>query len=137
MDWDREVLELLRDAGAGLQADLVPWQSLVARWRSLPAAEAESFGARLLEMIDLDYRNPHSEAPYTGDGFELLPLPSGMRPDDLLCLEAAAYAAAELGLAGTRTRLQALMRAPRFHAVYPHLRSLHMDINDLLARPVP
>lgn len=134
LDWDREVLDRLRADGAGMQADLVPWEGLVTWWRSLPPAAAAELAAKFLAWLDLDYRNPHSEPPYEGDGMSLLPLPAGMRPDDLLVLEAAAYASVELGLPGTRQRLQALMRAPRFHAVYPHLRSLHMDINDLMRR---
>lgn len=132
VDWDREVLRILREHGAGTQADLVPWQPVADCWRGLAPVEAEALGQRLLAMLDFDYRNAHSEDPYVGDGMELLPLPAGMKPDDLLCLEAAAYAVSAAGLPGARERLQALLRAPRFHAVYPHLRSLHRDITDLL-----
>lgn len=132
MDWDREILGLLRAGGAGFAAGHVPWQALVQRYRELGPVERAAMGARLLAMLDLDYRNPHSEAPDPDAGG--VPLPAGMKPEDLLCLEAAAYAAAELGLVGARDRLQAIIRAPRFHAVFPSLLSLHMDLNDLLGR---
>ncbi len=87
-------------------------------------------GQQLLAMLDLDYRNPHSEPADPDAGG--LPLPAAMQPDDLLCLEAAVYAAAELGLPGARERLQAIIRAPRFHAVLSGLRHLHMDLNELM-----
>lgn len=132
MDWDKTILDLLRAGGAGYDAQLVPWEPVVARYRAAaPAGQAE-LRTYLLRMIDLDYRNPHSEDPDAG--YEGVPLPAAMKPDDLLCLEAAVYAAAELGLPGARERLQAIMRAPRFHAVFPGLRRLHMDLNDIMRK---
>lgn len=132
MDLDKEILDLLRRGGAGFAAGLVPWEPVVARYRSASAPEQAALGARLLAMIDLDYRNPHSEDADADTA--AVPLPAAMKPDDLLCLEAAVYAAAELGLPGARDRLQAVMRAPRFHAVFPGLRHLHMDLNEVIRR---
>lgn len=132
MDWDLEVLNLLRENGAGWVADRVPWEALVDRYQALPWPQREALAERLLAMLSLDYRNPHSEPP---DPDEPGPgLPAGMRPEDLLCVEAAAYAAAALGLPGAAERLQAILRAPRFHAVYPYLRRLHLDLPDLVRR---
>lgn len=137
MDWHREVLATLRTAGAGWRHDHLPWPALVELYRGLESAANAALGAALLDMIDLDYRNPHSEQPYRGDGFAVIGLPGGMTNEDLLCVEAAAFAAAALNLPGALPRLQALLRNPRFHAVYPHLRQLHLELPDLVRRLQP
>lgn len=133
VDWDREILGILRSHGAGLAADHLPWEPLVARYRAEPASGRQAMAERLLAMIDLDYRNPHAEQAALEEGIPALP--GGMQPEDLLCLEAAAFAAVALGLPGARERLQALLREPRFHGVYPHLRRLHLELPELLRSP--
>lgn len=130
MDWHAEVLRLVQGNGAGFGYGVLPWQEVAALHHRLPPAAADELAATLLTMIDLDYRNPHS-VPASD---ELLPLPAGMLPDDLLCLETAVYVCVELGRLAAGPRLRALLREPRFHAIYPHLRTLHYDLSDLLTR---
>lgn len=130
MDWDLEILSILRNNGGGFDARLVPWEPLVERYRKESESGRAAMAERLLTMMDLDYHNPHSEVGSQEEGIPRLP--GLMQPEDLLCLEAAAFAAVALRLPGTRERLQALMREPRFHAVYPHLRRLHLELPDFL-----
>lgn len=125
------VLKALHQAGAGFEAGLVPWEAVVDLWRAAGPEDRRALEQKLLEMLDLDYRNPLADFV---PGEEGIPgLPAGMQPDDLLCLEAAAFAATHLGLPGVQDRLRALLREPRFHAVYPRLRRLHLELPSLLA----
>lgn len=124
------MLEALRRAGAGFEAGHLPWEAVVALWQEADAAGRRALEERLLAMVDLDYRNPHSDRAPAEEGIPALP--AGMQPDDLLCLEAAALAGARLGLPGVRERLRGILREPRLHAVYPHLRRLHVELPSLL-----
>jgi ADP-ribosyl-[dinitrogen reductase] hydrolase len=108
MDWEKRVLEAL-EASRPDPWEPPNWRSALALYEELSAAEAEELDRTLLRMIDLSYRNPHAE-PVEG-----VSLPNGMRPGDLLCLEAAVLVAAERGLAGALFPLNRLLRTPTWH----------------------
>lgn len=108
MDWEKRVLEAL-EASRPDPWEPPDWRAALALYENLSPAEAEELDQTLIRMIDLSYRNPHAE-PVEG-----VSLPNGMRPGDLLCLEAAALVAAERGLAGALFPLNRLLRTPTWH----------------------
>jgi ADP-ribosyl-[dinitrogen reductase] hydrolase len=108
MDWDRLVLEAL-EASRPDPWEPPDWRAALLLYDGLSPAEAAALDQRLLAMIDLDYRNPYAES------VEGVHLPNGMRPGDLLCLEAAALIAAERGLPGAFFPLNRLLRTPTWH----------------------
>lgn len=108
MDWEKRVLEALEASRPDPWAP-PQWQAVLALYEPLGAPEAAELDQSLLSMIDLAYRNPHAE-PVEG-----ISLPNGMRPGDLLCLEAAVLVAAERGLDGALFAFNRLLRTPTWH----------------------
>lgn len=108
MDWEKRVLEVL-EASRPDPWEPPNWRAALDLYAELSTAEASRLDQTLLRMIDLTYRNPHAE-PVEG-----VSLPNGMRPGDLLCLEAAVLVAAERGLAGAFFPFNRLLRTPTWH----------------------
>lgn len=108
MDWEKRVLEAL-EASRPDPWESPDWRAALALYEDLRLDEATQLDQTLLRMIDLDYRNPHAE-PVEG-----VSLPNGMRPGDLLCLEAAVLIAAERRLAGGFFSFNRLLRTPTWH----------------------
>lgn len=120
MDWDRFFLEALR--GSRPAYDEKPdWRAALALYTGLTAQEAAALDAAVLAMIHEDYRNPYSSHEAQPFDDLLTALPAGMSPDDLLCIEAAVMVAAERRVGSALFAFNRLMRAPRWHAMYPRL----------------
>lgn len=120
MDWDLRVLEALRAARA--HWDEAPdWRAVLALYEGLSPDEAAALDRALVSTIDIGYRNPHTareQQPF--DQLEV-GLPSGMAPEDLLCIEAAVLAAAARGLGDAYFPFTRLMGLPVWHLVQGRL----------------
>jgi ADP-ribosyl-[dinitrogen reductase] hydrolase len=123
MDWEKRVLEAL-EASRPDPWEPPDWRAVLALYDDLAAADATQLDQTLLRMIDLAYRNPHAQ-PVEG-----VSLPNGMRPGDLLCLEAAVFVAAERGLPGAFFPFNRLLRTPTWH---PLSTAMHWLGNSALA----
>jgi len=126
MSWEHRFLQALKDSRAGF--DQTPdWRSALALYNNLPADEAKQLDRAILAMIDQDYRNLDSIGEQEPFADVMTTLPAGMDPDDLLCVEAAVMVAGERGLGEALYRLNRLMRAPRWHALFPRLLWLNYE----------
>jgi ADP-ribosyl-[dinitrogen reductase] hydrolase len=120
VDWDRLFLEALKRSRS--EFDEKPdWRAALALYDRLAPAEQAELDRAVVAMIDEDYKNPHASADSSPWEEVLAPLPAGMTPDDLLCIEAAVMVAAERGIGEALFAFNRLMRAPRWHALYPRL----------------
>lgn len=119
-DWDGKLLAALK-ASARSYDDLPDWRAALSLYEGQAASAQAELDAALVRMIDENYRNPHSQRePQPFEGV-LAGLPAGMMPDDLLTVEAAVMVAAERGVGEAYFALNELMRAPRWHALFPRL----------------
>jgi hypothetical protein len=125
MVWEERVLESLQQLDSGSDENQA-WRVVLDLYAGITSADAAELDLTILKMIDQDYRNAYSRDPVDSP-FEALKatLPSGMKPDDLLCVEAAVLTAAARGLGSALFSFNRLLRAPRWHAIYPHLRWLN------------
>lgn len=119
-DWDRLILEALH-ASRPAYDEPPDWHAVLALYEGLGPAAAGELDRALVAMIDEEYRNPHRSAESFPFDDVMVNLPAGMLPDDLLCVEAAVLVAAERSLGGALFALNRLLRAPRWHAMYPRL----------------
>lgn len=119
-DWDRAFLQLLK--GSRSSYDQPPdWRAALGLYDGLGFTEAAGLDAALVAMIDEEYRNPYSAKENLPFDDLMVNLPAGMVPDDLLCLEAAVLVTAERGVGAALFPFNRLLRAPRWHALYPRL----------------
>jgi len=121
MIWEQRFLRALQTSRTGF--DQTPdWRAALALYQDLSSDESDELDHAVLGMIDQDYRN---SADHIGEhdlfADVMTSLPAGMDPDDLLCVEAAVMVAGERGLGAALFRLNRLMRAPRWHALFPRL----------------
>ena len=121
MSWEQRFLEVLKASRPSFD-DQPDWRAPLALYEGLSPAEAGELDRTIVAMIDEDYRNPYSaeteEQPF---GDVMVNLPAGLKPDDLLCIEAAVLVAAERSLGEAFFHFNRLMRASRWHALYPRL----------------
>lgn len=120
MDWERRFLEVLK-ASRPAWDEKPDWRVALELYKGLSPAEAADLDRTVLKMIDQDYQNPHSNRFDLPFDDMMVNLPAGMVPDDLLCIEAAVMVAAERGLGAAYFAFNRLLRAPRWHALYPRL----------------
>jgi|GEM_PF-382089 len=126
MDWDLRVLEALR-ASQAHWADQPDWRAVLALYDGLGPAEARALDRALVSMIDIGYRNPHAERERQPFDQVEAGLPSGMAPEDLLCIEAAVLVAAVRGLPDACFPFTRLMSLPVWHVVQGRLTWLHRE----------
>lgn len=129
MDWQQRFLEALHRSRPAFD-EPPDWRAALDLYAGLSLAEQAELDQTVIGMIDEDYRNPHAGAEEVPFGDVMVNLPAGMTPDDLLCIEAAVLVAAERGLGEAYFRFNRLLRAPRWHAVYPRLQWLSMHAAD-------
>jgi hypothetical protein len=130
MVWEQRVLASLQQLDSGSD-DNQAWQVVLDLYAGITPPDAAELDLTILTMIDQDYRNAYSRDPVDSPFAALqATLPSGMKPDDLLCVEAAVLTAAERGLGAALFSFNRLLRAPRWHAIYPHLRWLNQEMRD-------
>lgn len=120
MDWQQRFLAALQAARPAYD-EPPDWRAALSLYEGLSTADAAALDETVIAMIDEDYRNPHGTAESLPFEDVLTGLPAGMRPDDLLCIEAAVLVAAERRLGAALFAFNRLMRAPRWHALYPRL----------------
>ncbi|MGE5675115.1 MAG: ADP-ribosylglycohydrolase family protein [Mycobacterium leprae] len=120
MDWQKQFLEALK-ASRGDWDEEPDWRAALALYQGLGPAEAAELDQTVLNMVDEDYRNPHSGRGDLPFDDVMVNLPAGMAPDDLLCIEGAVMVAAERGLGEALFAVNRLMRSQRWHAMYPRL----------------
>ncbi|MBP2017668.1 ADP-ribosyl-[dinitrogen reductase] hydrolase [Symbiobacterium terraclitae] len=126
MDWHLRVLEALR--ASRTDWDEPPdWRAVLALYEGLGPAEAGELDRTLVSMIDIGYRNPHADRELQPFEQVSAGLPSGMAPEDLLCLEAAVLAAAERGLSDAYFPFLRLLSLPAWHVVGSRLTWLHRE----------
>jgi ADP-ribosyl-[dinitrogen reductase] hydrolase len=120
MSWEKRFLDVLHASRPAFD-EAPDWRAALTLYQGLPPAEAAELDRTVVAMIDEDYRNPFSTEADEPFGDVMTGLPAGLKPDDLLCIEAAALVSAERALGEAFFRLNALLRAPRWHALYPRL----------------
>jgi ADP-ribosyl-[dinitrogen reductase] hydrolase len=127
MDWQRRFLDTLNQSRPAYD-EPPQWRAALALYEGLTAADATQLDQAVVAMIDEEYRNPYS-AQTAEQPFDdlMVNLPAGISPDDLLCMEAAVLVAAERGLGEALFRFNRLLRAPRWHALYPRLHWLNIE----------
>lgn len=126
MTWDQRFVKVLQDSKSGF--DQTPdWRSALGLYKDLNPSESHQLDRAVLAMIDQEYRNPESIGEHDPFADVMTSLPAGMDPDDLLCVEAAVMVAGERGLGEALFRLNRLMRAPRWHALFPRLLWLNYE----------
>jgi ADP-ribosyl-[dinitrogen reductase] hydrolase len=126
MDWQLTFLQTLQQSRPDW-GEAPDWRAILALYAERSAAEAEALDRTVVAMIDEDYRNPHSSNEEQPFDDVMVNLPAGMKPDDLLCIEAAVLVAAERGLGEALFGFNRLMRSPRWHALYPRLQWLSLQ----------
>lgn len=120
MDWQQPFLTALKQSQHAWD-DKPDWRAALAVYDGLTPDERKALDRTLIGMIDEDYRNPFSSKEEQPFDDMLVTLPAGMSRDDLLCIEAAVLVAAERRLGPALFAFNRLMRAPRWHALYPRL----------------
>ncbi len=126
MDWEKRFLDALK-ASRPAWDEPPDWRAALALYDGLQPGEAAELDAAVLKMIDVDYRNPHSSHDRLPFDEVMVSLPSGMSPDDLLCIEAAVLVAAERGLGDAFFRFNRLMRNPTWHPMTSRLEWLNRE----------
>ncbi|MDB4897945.1 MAG: putative dinitrogenase reductase activating glycohydrolase [Firmicutes bacterium] len=120
MDWQQPFLVAVKQSQQAWD-DQPDWRGALLLYDGLTAGQADALDRTVIAMIDEDYRNPFSgkaERPFDD---VMVGLPAGLTPDDLLCIEAAVLVAAERRIGPALFAFNRLMRAPRWHALYPRL----------------
>ncbi len=126
MELEARFLEALRQSRPAYD-EPPDWRAGLALYDELSAQEQLEMDRLLVRMIDEDYRNPYGTKEQLPFDDVMVNLPAGMTTDDLLCIEAAVLVAAERRVGEAFFALNRLMRAPRWHAMFPRLYWLNYE----------
>ncbi|MFZ5818078.1 MAG: ADP-ribosylglycohydrolase family protein [Bacillota bacterium] len=126
MDWQERFLTVLKESRPAWD-EPGDWRAALALYEGLSPAEAAELDRTVLQMIRIEYRNPHASHEQLPFDDVMVNLPAGMTPDDLLCIEGAVLVAAERGLGEAFFAFNRLMRLPTWHILQGRLQWLSRE----------